>query len=333
MKRTTLLALIISIMATFGLLMCTVHAADDYVSCEIKEGKCTLVDISSTNHQASGYPICFAPAYGIGRATNGDTVVFKNVTLTKPVTSLALKCGYNLGGDKVGTGTEFRVYLNSVLYNTPVAKFAVNDSETASAQIKDQVYKYANVYIAPGTYDVYIVASSNNSGSCSELRFIYDGNSSPSPSAFDSRAVTISIPTFRININGTTINNSYLQYPYIVYNYITYFPMTYHGARFLGLESNWSASEGLNVRKLSVGSLGDNDNTQRSKINTGSYSAVTTPGTIVVNGKPINNTTETYPLINFRDVTYFPLTWRFAVDEFGWEYFYSNSAGLVINSK
>ena len=38
---------------------------------------------------------------------------------------------------------------------------------------------------------------------------------------------------------------------------------------------------------------------------------------ITVNGKTINNDEEPYPLLVFRDVTYFPLTWRFAVDEFG----------------
>jgi len=33
----------------------------------------------------------------------------------------------------------------------------------------------------------------------------------------------------------------------------------------------------------------------------------------------------------FRDITYFPLTWRFAVDEFAWEYKFTNEDGLKIN--
>ena len=42
--------------------------------------------------------------------------------------------------------------------------------------------------------------------------------------------------------------------------------------------------------------------------------------------------TEPYPLLTFRDVTYFPLTWRFAVDMFHWEYSFDSENGLVINS-
>ena len=39
---------------------------------------------------------------------------------------------------------------------------------------------------------------------------------------------------------------------------------------------------------------------------------------IQFNGKDIDNNSETYPLLVFRDITYFPLTWRFLVDSFGW---------------
>ncbi len=46
----------------------------------------------------------------------------------------------------------------------------------------------------------------------------------------------------------------------------------------------------------------------------------------------IDNSNEEYPLLVFRDVTYSPLTWRFAVDEFGWKYSFDQNSGLVINS-
>ena len=41
---------------------------------------------------------------------------------------------------------------------------------------------------------------------------------------------------------------------------------------------------------------------------------------------------EEYPLLVFRDVTYFPLTWRFAVDELGWQYRFNQKEGLVIDN-
>jgi hypothetical protein len=36
--------------------------------------------------------------------------------------------------------------------------------------------------------------------------------------------------------------------------------------------------------------------------------------------------------LNFRNVTYFPLTWRFTADEFGWEYSWDEKSGLQINT-
>jgi hypothetical protein len=54
---------------------------------------------------------------------------------------------------------------------------------------------------------------------------------------------------------------------------------------------------------------------------------------IYINNKKIDNENETYPLLIYKDITYFPMTWRFGVDEFGWDYKYTNDAGLQINSR
>ena len=108
------------------------------VQVNVMDGLCTLMDNAATNDQASGYALCFAEAYGTGRTTEDDAVTWENVTFDKNVKQVAIKCGYNLGGDKAGTGTEFWLYLNKV-EGEPIAKVAVNDSETASSQIKDQV--------------------------------------------------------------------------------------------------------------------------------------------------------------------------------------------------
>ncbi len=65
--------------------------------------------------------------------------------------------------------------------------------------------------------------------------------------------------------------------------------------------------------------------------NIGQYEATIAEFPIYVNDKNINNFMEEYPLLLFRDVTYFPLTWRFAVEEFGWSYYFDTTNGLVIN--
>ncbi len=139
------------------------------------------------------------------------------------------------------------------------------------------------------------------------------------------------IPTFKVTLNGTVIQNDYSQYPLIVYKDITYFPMTYFDCRFLSVETNWLGSQkGLFIDKSEVRGA-YTPYTQANKNNrTNTAALVTFP--VTINGKTINNNKEPYPLLNFRNVTYFPMTWRFCVDELGWEYSYDSKNGLVIQS-
>ncbi len=143
-------------------------------------------------------------------------------------------------------------------------------------------------------------------------------------------SVRVSLPTFKVNLNGVNIDNSSSMYPLIVYNEITYFPMTYYDSRFMGLESLWNSDSGLTIAKIGV-------NWEFRKYeaplkNNMIYNAQIAPFKITVNGKKIDNSKEKYPLLLFRNITYFPLTWRFAVDEFGWKYTFDRYNGLVINS-
>lgn len=69
-----------------------------------------------------------------------------------------------------------------------------------------------------------------------------------------------------------------------------------------------------------------------SKKNSKTQTATIIGSKVTVNEKVIDNTKEPYPLLLFRDITYFPLTWRFAVEEFGWNYTFDNKAGLNIRA-
>ncbi len=62
-------------------------------------------------------------------------------------------------------------------------------------------------------------------------------------------SVSVTIPTFKVRLNDVTIDNGYSQYPLIVYKDITYFPMTYYDSRFMGLESLWGNTTGLEIVK------------------------------------------------------------------------------------
>ena len=158
--------------------------------------------------------------------------------------------------------------------------------------------------------------------------FLAAGAAAPAQAA---QNVTVTLPTFSVTLNGYQMVPEYDQYPLIVYKDITYFPMTYHYAGFLGLEINW-ADYTLSVNKTDATSkrLRWYEQTEKNKH---SQTASFAPFNIVVNGEVIDNSKEKYPLLLFRDVTYFPLTWRFAVDEFGWDYTFDMEQGLQIASK
>jgi len=139
-----------------------------YIELNVKEGECILIDNAATNHQASDYALCFAEAYGTGRTTEDDAVIWEDVYFSSRVSMLGVRCGYNLGADKAGTGTQFWVYIDKV-EGEPVAKISVTDSETRSSQIVDQIYKFAHVNIPAGRHDVIIVGKTEYSGSVSRI--------------------------------------------------------------------------------------------------------------------------------------------------------------------
>lgn len=143
--------------------------------------------------------------------------------------------------------------------------------------------------------------------------------------------VAVVLPDAAVTINGTEIDNNYLKYPLIEFKNITYFPMTYNDCRFLGLESYWEgAAKGLTLEKTGVTAA---YNPCRTSVkNRRDQTAAIAGFPVAINGKAIDNRREEYPLLSFRDVTYFPLTWRYGVDEFGWDYSFDKSRGLVINS-
>lgn len=144
--------------------------------------------------------------------------------------------------------------------------------------------------------------------------------------------ISVQIPNFTVTLNGVQVDQTHREYPFLAYNNITYFPMTYYDCRFLGLESNWTERDGLSITKSKI-SGGYRAYQQAASNGTGKgYQAEKIDKPVLVNGIVIDNKTEQYPLLRFRNVVYFPLTWRFAVETFGWDYRFDNKAGLTIQS-
>ncbi|MDW7668867.1 MAG: hypothetical protein SCJ93_08590 [Bacillota bacterium] len=143
--------------------------------------------------------------------------------------------------------------------------------------------------------------------------------------------VTVSLPSFKVTLNGSEINNDFSKYPLIVYKDITYFPMTYSGTRYLGLETKWDQKEGLEINKTNISYPFEEYKIDQK--NSTKYYASIPEFTIKINGEIVDESNTEYPLLLFRDITYFPLTWEYGVDEFEWDYHFDNKTGLVIESQ
>ncbi|MBP1966432.1 YHYH domain-containing protein [Paenibacillus aceris] len=201
----------------------------------------------------------------------------------------------------------------------------------ATLSLSQSVYAHSGRTDSSGGHNC--SASSKAKGLCSGYHYHNGGSSSGSSSSSASsggstsntKPVTpvetipsghlkVGKPTYSINVNGTSIANSSIKYPVISYKDVTYFPMTFKFTQALALETVWDAEVGFVIRKtsnkagkleLDYGSTNSNLYASQPDFN------------IYVNDAWIDNGSEEYPLLVLNDVTYFPMTWHYAVDELG----------------
>jgi len=142
--------------------------------------------------------------------------------------------------------------------------------------------------------------------------------------------VEVIIPDFDVRVNDVLINTQESQYPILSYNNITYFPMTSDYVQAIGLTLKFNQNDGLEISKngqyseLEQRFLGSSN--QLNSV----HKAELVPFKISVNGKVIDNSKETYPLLLYKNITYFPMTWRFCVDEFDWTTKWDDKKGFEI---
>ncbi len=161
------------------------------------------------------------------------------------------------------------------------------------------------------------------------------------PTIVYAKSVAVTIPEFPVTVNDQVMENLHNQYPLLLYKDITYFPMAYDYASFLGVKANWYKESFVYDKSVLFVGVAEN-RTSELKIsstnipNKRRYNANVVEYGIALNTtnpkKYLNNLKEEYPILNFRGVTYFPMTWRFAVEEFGWKYSYEQQSGLRIES-
>ncbi|MCU6791131.1 hypothetical protein OB236_03205 [Paenibacillus sp. WQ 127069] len=156
----------------------------------------------------------------------------------------------------------------------------------------------------------------------------------------ESSSVQVSIVKFPVKVNGQMMNNKQLDYPFVVYKDVTYIPLNWDLMQELELNIDWTAAEGLKIYRSCCTSpywmypaLEKTKYVQSGKaanLLTRTYSAKVATAPIQLWGAQIVNDKEEYPFLEFRDVTYMPLTWTFAHTRLMMDLQFSLEEGLSI---
>lgn len=134
----------------------------------------------------------------------------------------------------------------------------------------------------------------------------------------ESTTVKVQIAPYTTHIEYIDVYNGAVKFPLLVYKNITYLPLTGGVCERLGLASGFDAEKGLYITKAQVPyNFEDSDAFGGSTLNYygTEYDAVIPEYPIYLNGIRIDSTKEEYPFLNFRGITYIPLTYKFAVEE------------------
>ncbi|SFK93546.1 hypothetical protein SAMN03159341_102249 [Paenibacillus sp. 1_12] len=157
-------------------------------------------------------------------------------------------------------------------------------------------------------------SSSGSSGSSSSSNSSSKPASAPPKEVVPAGQLKVTIPAYKVYVNNQQVFSNTSKYPVFEYKDITYFPMTYNFTQALGLETNWDDEVGFSIRKTSnkAGKLSFDSGVPTDKL----YAKMP-DFNIFVNDDWLDNGNEEYPILVLNDVTYFPMTWNFAVEEFG----------------
>ncbi len=130
------------------------------------------------------------------------------------------------------------------------------------------------------------------------------------------KEVEVLIPDYDILLNNGSVYSADSLYPFLNYKDITYFPMTWDYCRVFSLSTGYTPEDGLFIAynpyyrdNYTLPTYEKSKNKKTEKATIADYP-------IYLNGRAIDNKDEEYPILNFRNVTYFPLTWDFVTKDF-----------------
>ncbi|MCH5188895.1 MAG: hypothetical protein J1F63_10880 [Oscillospiraceae bacterium] len=140
-------------------------------------------------------------------------------------------------------------------------------------------------------------------------------------------ALEADVAPFEVWLHNQKLEHRATEYPLLVYKDITYFPMTYDYVHRLGLTSSW-VDGCFYLSYCPVTSSAEEAPAYAPEVSKIKGEIASYP--IYINGKLLDNSKEEYPVFNARGITYFPMTWRFATEEFGLSCFWDGK--LMIGS-
>ena len=148
--------------------------------------------------------------------------------------------------------------------------------------------------------------------------------------------VSVRIAPFRTQISDMSVYNYGVEYPIITYKDISYIPMTYNLCKKLDMQTGFDPDKGLYIVKLleSMPTVRvENCFGGTAAVNSAdeTYTAYLPEYPIYLNGINIDNDSEEYPVLNFRGITYFPLTYRFCENDLKLMTSFSEEKGLVVS--
>jgi hypothetical protein len=162
----------------------------------------------------------------------------------------------------------------------------------------------------------------------------------PSAAGAEGGAVNVHVANFPVKVNGQLMNNERSQFPFIVYKDITYAPLNWDTLQELELSADWNEQDGLTIYKIccansywvykSLEKQPYDQHLSAYQSSNRSYTAHVANYPIQIWGNQIKNDEELYPFLEFRDVTYMPLTWGMAHSRLKMDLQWSNEEGLAI---
>ncbi|MFB0844639.1 hypothetical protein [Paenibacillus oleatilyticus] len=149
----------------------------------------------------------------------------------------------------------------------------------------------------------------------------------------------VRLPDFPVLINGQALDNAKLKYPFFVYKDITYLPLTWEYTRALAISLSFDQDKGLQLGmgggQLSGRFIGWKKEAFRPDLSGSNprnraYTATMPDFPVTISNNYIDNGSEPFPLLEWNDVTYLPLTWKYAHDMLGLELVWDETKGLNV---